>query len=147
MISSSRIRELLAEGRLCEAICQLGHPLRVQGTVTTGAQRGRTLGFPTANLTQLEGLLPAHGVYAGRSEVGGRRVAVAVSIGPNPTFGEQQHKVECHLIDFSGDLYGRELAVDLVAEIRPLRSFGSVDDLRRQIAADVESVVRCVDLS
>ncbi|MFM7038389.1 MAG: riboflavin biosynthesis protein RibF [Planctomycetaceae bacterium] len=146
MISSSRIRELLGAGVLSEAVHQLGHPLRVTGEVTSGAQRGRTLGFPTANLTGIEGLLPANGVYGGRCEVAGRRFAVAVSIGPNPTFADERQKVECHIVNFSGDLYGQRLAVDLLTEIRPLKSFVSVDELRAQIAADVEALIRRVDL-
>jgi riboflavin kinase/FMN adenylyltransferase len=146
MISSSRIRELLAAGQLGEAVSQLGHPLRVTGEVTTGAQRGRTLGFPTANLAGIEGMLPANGVYGGRCEVGGSRFAVAISLGPNPTFAEERQKVECHLVGFSGDLYGQRLSVDLLTEIRPLRSFASVDELRAQITADVEAVIRRVDL-
>ena len=146
MISSSRIRELLAAGQLGEAVSQLGHPLRVTGEVTTGAQRGRTLGFPTANLAGIEGMLPANGVYGGRCEVGGSRFAVAISLGPNPTFAEERQKVECHLVGFSGDLYGQRLSVDLLTEIRPLRSFASVDELRAQITADIKAVIRRVDL-
>jgi riboflavin kinase/FMN adenylyltransferase len=144
MVSSSRIRELLGAGRVSEAVYQLGHPLRVTGRVTSGAQRGRTLGFPTANLTGTEGMLPANGVYGGRCEVAGRRFAVAVSLGPNPTFGDERQKVECHVVGFSGDLYGELLSVDLLTEIRPLRSFASVDELRQQITADIEAVIRRV---
>lgn len=140
MISSSRIRELLVEGRLATALELLGHPLRLHGVVATGAQRGRTLGFPTANLDGHIGLLPASGVYAGICRIDGQLFPTAISIGPNPTFAENQHKVECHLAGFSGNLYGRPLSVDLVSEIRPLRSFTSVEELRRQITADVAAV-------
>jgi riboflavin kinase/FMN adenylyltransferase len=91
-------------------------------------------------------MLPANGVYGGRCEVGGSRFAVAISLGPNPTFAEERQKVECHLVGFSGDLYGQRLSVDLLTEIRPLRSFASVDELRAQITADVEAVIRRVDL-
>lgn len=144
MISSSRIRELLAAGQLRAAISQLGHPLRLEGRVVTGAQRGRTLGFPTANLAEIDGMLPANGVYAGSCDIDGRQFPVAACIGPNPTFSEQLQKVECHLVGFSGDLYGRALAVDLVAEIRPLRSFSSVQELQHQIQSDIQAVVHTV---
>jgi riboflavin kinase/FMN adenylyltransferase len=89
-------------------------------------------------------MLPANGVYGGRCEVAGRRFAVAVSLGPNPTFGDERQKVECHVVGFSGDLYGELLSVDLLTEIRPLRSFASVDELRQQITADIEAVIRRV---
>lgn len=144
MISSSRIREALAAGKLSDAVSQLGHPLRLTGTVVEGAQRGRTLGFPTANLADIPGMLPAHGVYAGSCRVSGHTFATAVCIGPNPTFGEQQQKVECHLLGFSGNLYGQALAVDLLTEIRSLRSFASAQELQRQIQSDIEAVRRCV---
>lgn len=144
MISSSRIREALAAGKLGDAVGLLGHPLRIAGTVVEGAQRGRTLGFPTANLADIPGMLPANGVYAGFCQVSGRKFATAVCIGPNPTFGEQRQKVECHLLGFSGNLYAQLLAVDLLAEIRPLRSFASAQELQLQIQSDIEAVRRCV---
>ena len=105
-----------------------------------GAQRGRTIGFPTANLTGIETLLPAHGVYAGTADVNGQRWPAAVSIGPNPTFGEQREKIEVHLAGFTGDLYGLRLNVDLLSEIRPLQSFNSASQLIAQITADVALV-------
>lgn len=140
MISSSRIRDLLVNGQLREATELLGHPLRLHGEVVAGAQRGRTLGFPTANLSGHSGLIPACGVYAGVCSVDGRTFPAAVNIGPNPTFGEQQFKIECHLAGFSGNLYGRRLATDLISEIRPIRTFTSVEELRHQITADVKAV-------
>jgi len=144
MISSSRIRDALATGKLSDAVSQLGHPLRITGTVVEGAQRGRTLGFPTANLADIPGMLPAHGVYAGSCTVAGRPFATAVCIGPNPTFGEQQQKVECHLLGFSGSLYGELLSVELLTEVRPLHAFASVKDLQLQIQSDLEAVRQCV---
>ncbi|MFM7055333.1 MAG: riboflavin kinase, partial [Planctomycetota bacterium] len=125
---------------------QLGHPLRVEGKVVLGAQRGRTLGFPTANLSGIQGMLPANGVYAGSCDIAGRRFPVAACIGPNPTFNDQRQKVECHLVGFSGDLYGHSLAVDLVAEIRLLRSFSSAEELQQQITADLQAVMQAVPL-
>lgn len=138
MISSSRIRELLCSRAMAAAVDLLGHPYRLTGIVRRGAGRGATLGFPTANLAEMATLLPAHGVYAGFTAIDGAKYPTAVSIGPNPTFGEHREKIECHIVGYSGDLYGAELDVDLIAEVRPLQSFGSVDDLVSQIRADIE---------
>ena len=138
MISSSRIRELLCSRAMTAAVKLLGHPYRLTGIVRRGAGRGATLGFPTANLAEVATLLPAHGVYAGFTTLDGLKFPAAVSIGPNPTFGEHREKIECHIIGYSGDLYDAELDVDLMAEVRPLQSFSSVDDLLRQIRADIE---------
>lgn len=138
MISSSRIRELLCNRSLQQAVRLLGHPYRLTGTVRQGAQRGRQIGFPTANLFGIQTLLPAHGVYAARTTLNGQDYPVAVSIGPNPTFGEHREKIECHIDRFAGDLYDTELHIDLLSEVRPLQSFASVDELVRQIRNDVE---------
>lgn len=139
MISSSRIRELLCSRSLSLAVDLLGHPYRLTGVVIRGAGRGRTIGFPTANLSDVGTFLPASGVYAGLTVLNGQRFPVAVSIGPNPTFGEHREKIECHIDGFSGDLYGQELHIDLVAEIRELQSFSSVDALVQQIRSDIQS--------
>ncbi len=138
MISSSRIRELLCSRAMAAAVDLLGHPYRLTGIVRRGAGRGATLGFPTANLAEIATLLPAHGVYAGFTAIDGAKYPTAVSIGPNPTFGEHREKIECHIVGYSGDLYGAELDVDLIAEVRPLQSFGSIDDLVSQIRTDIE---------
>jgi riboflavin kinase/FMN adenylyltransferase len=87
-------------------------------------------------------LLPAHGVYAGATEIDGNRYPVAVSIGPNPTFGEHREKVECHIDGFAGDLYDQKLAIDLLREVRALQSFGSVNELISQINSDIEACRR-----
>lgn len=138
LISSSRIRELICSRSLRQATALLGHSYRMTGVVRRGAGRGTGLGFPTANLAEVATLLPAHGVYAGQTILDGRRYPVAVSIGPNPTFGEHREKVECHIDGFSGDLYDKILQVDLLSEIRPLQSFDSIETLVQQIRQDVE---------
>ena len=138
MISSSRIRELICARAMTAAVELLGHPYRMSGTVRHGAGRGRTIGFPTANLAEIQTLLPAHGVYAGATEIDGNCYPVAVSIGPNPTFGEHREKVECHIDGFTGDLYDQKLAIDLFREVRALQSFGSVKELISQIQNDIE---------
>jgi riboflavin kinase/FMN adenylyltransferase len=137
MVSSSRIRELICARAMTAAVELLGHPYRMSGTVRHGAGRGRTIGFPTANLAEIQTLLPA-GVYAGATEINGNRYPVAVSIGPNPTFGEHREKVECHIDGFAGDLYDQKLAIDLLSEVRALQSFGSVNELISQIQNDIE---------
>jgi riboflavin kinase/FMN adenylyltransferase len=108
--------------------------------VTQGAGRGRTIGIPTANLTEVKTLLPADGVYAGAAIVDGRRVAAALNLGPNPTFAEQARKLEVHLLDFSGDLYGCTLRVEFWERLRETVRFEGVEQLKAQIAADIGRV-------
>ena len=140
IVSSSRIRAALDEGRADEAAELLGRPHRLRGTVVRGAGRGAGLGFPTANLDAIEMRLPADGVYAARAFVDGRPPAVpaAAHIGPNATFGARARTVEVHLIDFAADLYGRSIEVDLVQRLRTTRKFDGVDDLRAQMRRDVD---------
>jgi len=142
VVSSSRIRTELERGAVAEAARLLGRPYRLHGTVSTGQKRGRTLGFPTANLDPMFTLAPGDGVYAVRVFIGGEAWPGAANIGPNPTFGEQARKVEVHLIDFSGDLYGQPLAVDFLARLRDTRPFASVTDLTEQLRRDVEQARR-----
>lgn len=136
-ISSSRIRRLIEVGELAVAVDMLGHFYRVTGTVSAGAGRGARLGFPTANLTGVQSLVPGHGVYAGMAAVDGRSYVAAVSIGPNPTFADMANKVECFLDGFHGDLYGKTLSVDLISEVRRLQKFSGTDTLLAQIEQDV----------
>lgn len=143
-VSSSRVRQAVAQGDLAEAILCLGRPHWVSGRVVRGQQRGRTLGVPTANLGELKVLLPPEGVYAGRCELRGHGYAAAINLGPNPTFGEAVRKFEVHLLDFSGDLYDQELKVEMLARIRGVRSFPSVDALKQQLADDCKRVAACV---
>lgn len=139
-ISSSAIRSALLAGDMAAAVRQLGHPYRLSGTVVTGAKRGRDLGFPTANLADVETVIPGHGVYAGRTVLEDRSYAAAVHIGPNPTFGEGASKIEVHLLDFTGDLYGQRLNVDLIDRVRGIQRFASVDELLQQLRVDVDFV-------
>ena len=139
LVSSSRIRKALAEGDLDEAIAMLGRPHRIRGIVTHGAGRGAGLGFATANLDEIDTLIPADGVYAALARVEGSPLPypAACNIGPNPTFGEHARKVEAHLLDFSGDLYGRRMTLDFIQRLRPTRRFENVEDLLKQIQDDV----------
>jgi riboflavin kinase / FMN adenylyltransferase len=135
-VSSSRIRELLAEGDVTEAAHLLGRPPELEGAVVAGDQRGGTLGFPTANLAVEPGLLvPAHGIYAGAA-LGHR---AAISIGVNPHYGGRERKVEAYLLDFAGDLYGARLRLELWTRLRDERAFGSEAELVAQMARDIEA--------
>lgn len=139
-ISSSRVRQALLAGNVRDAAIQLGRNYRVRGVVGTGQKRGRTLGFPTANLTDVQSLLPRDGVYAvGASSKRGQWMGAA-NVGPNPTFGEHARKVEVHLLDFSGDLVGQPLVVEFFERCRDTRPFPSVAELTAQLQRDVEWV-------
>ncbi|HLJ94653.1 MAG TPA: bifunctional riboflavin kinase/FAD synthetase [Gemmataceae bacterium] len=137
-ISSSRVRNALKRGAVREAAELLNRPYRLRGTVATGLQRGRTLGFPTANLERIETLCPADGVYAVRVHRGREHWPGAANIGPNPTFREMGRKVEVHLIHFQGDLVGQVLAVDFLERLRDTRPFAGVAELTAQLRQDVE---------
>jgi len=118
MVSSSAVRSAIADGRIAVAVELLGHPFRVRGTVVRGAGRGTCIGFPTANLENVETLLPADGVYAGRAYDSGRSYPAAINVGSNPTFNDLTRKLEVHLIGFTGELYGQPLDVDFLARLR-----------------------------
>jgi riboflavin kinase/FMN adenylyltransferase len=138
-VSSSRIRRLLGEGGVADAARLLGRPHRVRGRVSRGVGRGTGLGFPTANLEAADTLIPGDGVYAVHAFVDGRGRpwAAACHIGPNATFGERDRKVEVHILDFKGDLYGRIVEIDFVQRLRPTRAFSCTHDLLEQVRADV----------
>jgi riboflavin kinase/FMN adenylyltransferase len=140
MISSSLIRARISEGDIASAVEWLGHPYQIEGRVGTGAMRGRDVGFPTANLEGMTILLPPDGVYAGTVTVEGKVHPAAVHLGPNPTFGEQNRKLEVHVVDYDGDLYCKTLAVDLLDRVRGVVRFSGVDELRRQLKNDIEKV-------
>lgn len=145
-ISSSRVRAALLDGELDRANRWLASPYRMRGRVETGAQRGRQLGFPTANLGGRDNLAPAIGVYAGTAFVGTRRLAAAIHIGPNPTFeADGQLKVEAHLLDFEGDLYDQPLELELLERIRGVMRFPNREALMDQIHRDLAAVRREFD--
>jgi riboflavin kinase/FMN adenylyltransferase len=134
-VSSSRVRGLVHAGETDRAATLLGRPPEVEGIVVRGDGRGRELGFPTANLDVPEGLLvPPDGVYAGWTHE--RRAAV--SIGTNPHFDGVERRVEAHLLDFDGDLYGERLVVEIWSSLREQRRFDSLEELVAAIGDDVE---------
>jgi riboflavin kinase/FMN adenylyltransferase len=137
VVSSTRIRRLVTEGRMDEAAALLGHQYYLDGEVVEGKRRGRELGFPTANLRATNELIPPHGVYATTLTVGGVIHPAMTNIGVNPTFGDAVvPTVETHVLGFSGDLYGRPVRLGFVLRLRDERRFDDVDALRAQIEAD-----------
>jgi riboflavin kinase/FMN adenylyltransferase len=140
-VSSSRIRALLAAGEVAQTRHLLTHPYRIRGMVTHGAARGSKIGFPTANVDAIDTLLPGQGVYAGRAYVGQQRWPAAINIGPAPTFGENAVKVEAHLIGFHGSLYGQPIEVDFLSRLRGIQKFASMDELKVQLASDVQAAL------
>jgi len=141
IVSSSRIRSLVSAGRLDEAGTLLGRPYRIRGMVARGAGRGAQLGYPTANVSQIDTLLPGEGVYAARARAENIWHPAAVSLGPNLTFGEDGLKVEAYIIGFQGDLYDQPIEVDFLTRLREIRRFASVDALLAQMAHDVVHTV------
>jgi len=149
-VSSTGIRAMLAEGDVAGAAHDLGRPHRVEGVVVRGHQRGRALGFPTANLETLpHTAIPADGIYAGWLtwlDTDGAELEqwpAAISVGTNPTFDGRERTVEAHALDRDDlDLYGDHVAVDFVSRLRPTVKFGSVDELVAQMHADVDDARR-----
>ncbi|MCT2280404.1 bifunctional riboflavin kinase/FAD synthetase [Micromonospora chalcea] len=146
VFSSTYIRSCVDAGDVGAAAAALGRPHRVEGVVVRGDQRGRELGYPTANLlTHRYAAVPADGVYAARLvRRDGEPLAAAVSIGTNPTFSGRERRVEAYALDFTGDLYGERLALDFVAHLREQRTYDAIEPLVAQIAEDVERTRRAV---
>jgi riboflavin kinase/FMN adenylyltransferase len=140
IISSTAIRTLLSQGDVRRANRLLGRRYRVVGPVEEGARRGRQLGFPTANIRpDPRRTLPADGVYAAVVPLEGKDRRAVVNLGSRPTFQEGERLLEVHILNFSGDLYGRDLPVEFVDRIRDVKRFESIDALRDQIAQDAEA--------
>ena len=145
-ISSSHIRSLIEDGKMESATKFLGHPYLLTGTVVHGQQIGRRLGMPTANLVLPEGLaLPKLGVYACVVQIGSARYPAVTNIGLRPTVGGQGLTVEPWILDFSGDLYGREITLEFYYFLRPEQKFPDLAALRQQIARDGEQTRRYLE--
>jgi riboflavin kinase/FMN adenylyltransferase len=137
-ISSTRIRRTLAAGQMREVAALLGRPYSLRGPVLHGEERGRTLGFPTLNIgVSADQALPPDGVYVTRAEIEGRTYHGATNIGTQPTFDGTRRRLETHLLDFTGDLYGAVVQVELLQQLRAERKFEGVDALVAQIERDV----------
>ena len=146
ILSSTRVRRLVTAGEVEEAAAVLGRPFQLVGTVVLGDGRGRTLGYPTANLeVEARMVTPGHGVYAGWAEVGGGRWKAAVNVGVRPTFDGHDVTIEAHLLDFSEDLYGQEMRLDFVARLRDEIRFPSVEKLVERIEQDVAETRKVLD--
>ena len=136
--SSTYIRERVLSGDVGAAAAALGREHRIDGVVVTGDQRGRDLGYPTANLDPLRwSAVPSDGVYAGRLLLDGAPLPAAISIGTNPTFDGADRRVEAYVLDFSGDLYGRTVGLTFVERLRPTLAFDGIEPLIAQMALDV----------
>jgi riboflavin kinase / FMN adenylyltransferase len=137
VVSSTRVRRLVGEGRVDEAGALLGHHYFLDGTVVRGDQRGRSIGFPTANLCTENELLPPHGVYATTARIGEIVHPSVTNVGTRPTVDTSGRTVvETHIFDLDRDLYGQSLRISFVQRLRDERAFASVDELRAQIDAD-----------
>jgi riboflavin kinase / FMN adenylyltransferase len=150
VVSSTRVRSELAAGDVAAAAASLGRPYAVEGTVVVGDRRGRPLlGIPTANLEVPPGIaLPADGVYAGHliDEVDGVARAAAISVGTNPQFGTER-RVEAHVLDFDGDLYGHRVSVGFAHHLRDQAVFAGLDELVAQMRADIDQARRLLSSS
>jgi riboflavin kinase/FMN adenylyltransferase len=136
-ISSSRIRKLLADGQVNLARRMLGRPYGVEGVIIRGFQRGRTIGFPTANLKPHNRVIPKYGVYASATLIDGRWQKSITNIGVRPTFeSEAEPSIETHIFDFDADLYGDVLRVRFLHRIRDERKFNGIEELKAQIELD-----------
>ncbi|HMT22542.1 MAG TPA: riboflavin kinase [Promineifilum sp.] len=141
IVSSRRVRAALGAGELDEATACLGRYFCVRGPVVKGDQRGRTIGFPTANVAVWdELLLPANGVYATYIWVRGERRLAATNVGVRPTVDGLKLTVEAHILDFDADIYGEDVRLEFVRRVRPEMKFAGLDALKAQIAADVAEV-------
>jgi len=137
VVSSTRIRRLISEGRVDEAGVLLGHPYAIDGIVVEGSRRGRELGFPTANLDSANELIPPNGVYATTAQLGSVIHPAITNIGVRPTFGDAERPViETHVLGIERDLYGAPMRLGFVQRLRDERAFDGVDQLRGQIEGD-----------
>ncbi|HVM59564.1 MAG TPA: bifunctional riboflavin kinase/FAD synthetase [Verrucomicrobiae bacterium] len=148
MISSTAIRQHVLQGHLDRAAAMLGRPFSILGTVEPGDRRGRELGFPTANLNPRDEVLPPDGVYAARAIIGAEQFGSVVNVGVRPTFAETEPRrvLEVHILDFARDLYGKTVEVVFLKKLRDEQKFTSVDALKAQIAADIQSARGLVPL-
>jgi riboflavin kinase/FMN adenylyltransferase len=137
-VSSTSVREAINAGDMRKAAQMLGRPHFLSGPVVHGRERGRTIGFPTANLAPRTECIPPDGVYATRLRLPDGAFASITNIGMRPTFAEPARTFEAHVFDFDLDIYDQEVKLDLVERIRPERKFGSPQELAAQIASDVQ---------
>jgi riboflavin kinase/FMN adenylyltransferase len=139
VVSSTAIRQALAKGDMKRVQKLAGRPFRLQGRVVSGAGRGVKLGFPTANLEiEAEQALPPDGVYVSQTHIDNQSYPSVTNIGRRPTFDSKERTVEVYLLDYDGDLYGRELKIDILERLRGEKKFDTPEELKKQMAQDVE---------
>jgi riboflavin kinase/FMN adenylyltransferase len=137
-VSSTSIRKAIAEGDMNKYTELTGRPFSLHGKVVTGAGRGESLGFPTANLdVSSRHAVPQDGVYASMTHINGNVYQSLTNIGSNPTFGKNERTIESYLLNYSGDLYGRDISIDFIAKLRDEKKFGKAEDLKKQVAEDI----------
>ncbi len=139
-VHSTLIRQLLVTERVNDALSLLGHPYELTGRIAKGFGRGQGLGFPTANLTEIETLIPADGVYQATTELDGRVYPVALSIGTLPTFGDYPRQVEAHILDYTSELQSTHLTLKIEKYLRPQIKFSKVADLITKIEEDIKVI-------
>lgn len=137
-VGSNRIRKMITEGEVEKAGRHLGRPYMIEGLVVQGEARGRSIGFPTVNLQTEFELIPRRGVYVTSVLIDGIQRQAVTNIGYNPTFDGTRRTIETHILDFSGDLYGKEMALYFLQRVRDEVKFGDVEELKKHIWADVE---------
>jgi len=137
-VSSTEVREMITAGDMRRAAALLGRPHFLRGTVVRGRERGRTIGFPTANIQSLTECLPPDGVYTTRVATEEDLFPSITNIGMRPTFGEPERTIEAHIFDFNRDIYGSEVKLEILERIRPERKFESAQALAAQIASDLQ---------
>ncbi len=144
-VSSTRIRNAIADGDCRAAAAMLGHPYVLRGHVVKGFQRGRKLGFPTANLSRQSCIVPANGVYGGYCIVDGQRHLAAISVGTNPTFGNLEQSVEAFILDFDKEIYGETIEIEFAMHVRSGKKFANVDELIAEMTRDVQRIRESLD--
>jgi len=147
MVSSTAVRQALADGDMKRVVSLIGHPFSLHGRVISGAGRGVGLGFPTANLDiNSEQALPADGVYATRAFIDGKAYQAMTNIGQRPTFDGGERTVEVYVINYHGDLYQRKLKIDIIERLRGEKKFDTVEELKKQMTEDVKQGRAILDL-
>ena len=146
-ISSSRLRACITAGQLGDSAEMLGRPYTLYGTVGTGAGRGESLGFATANLHTEDECFPPDGVYAGHAQLAdGKNFSAAINLGAQPTFHAKKRQIEAHLIGFKGNLVGQEMDLSFEKFLRPVLKFESPDALAEQIKKDISACIQTTEL-
>jgi riboflavin kinase / FMN adenylyltransferase len=139
VVSSTAIRQALADGDMDKVQRLIGHAFNFKGTVISGDHRGAGLGFPTANLeADIKRALPTDGVYATHIHIGGKTYDAMTNIGTRPTFGRGKRLIEIFILDYNGNLYGQEVTVDFIQRLRDEKEFHSAEELKKQIAEDIK---------